>query len=44
MGEPALFKTLPLKDLKKLLKGAGSTTRHIVLEDGAGTLGPCRPS
>jgi hypothetical protein len=32
------FKTLPLKDPKKLLKGAGSTTRHIVLKDGAKTL------
>ena len=32
------FKTLPLKDPDKLLKGAGSTTRHIVLKDGAATL------
>lgn len=32
------FKTLPLKDPKKLLKGAGTTTRHIVLKDGAKTL------
>ena len=32
------FKTLPLKDPKKLLKGAGKTTRHIVLKDGAATL------
>jgi len=32
------FKTLPLKDPKKLLKGAGTTTRHIVLADGAKTL------
>ena len=32
------FKTLPLKDPDKLLKGSGSTTRHIVLADGAKTL------
>lgn len=32
------FKTLPLKDPAKLLKGAGSTTRHIVLADGGKTL------
>jgi hypothetical protein len=32
------FKTLPLKDPNKLLKGSGSTTRHIVLADGAKTL------
>lgn len=32
------FKTLPLKDPDKLLKGSGSTTRHIVLADGAMTL------
>jgi hypothetical protein len=32
------FKTLPLKDPGKLLKGAGKTTRHIVLKDGAATL------
>ena len=32
------FKTLPLKDPEKLLQGAGSTTRHIVLKDGAATL------
>ncbi len=32
------FKTLPLEDPHRLLKGAGSTTRHIVLKDGAGTL------
>src|ERR1700748_968160 len=32
------FKTLPLKDPDKLLKGSGSTTRHIVLSDGAKTL------
>jgi hypothetical protein len=32
------FKTLPLKDPEKLLRGAGKTTRHIVLEDGAATL------
>ena len=32
------FKTLPLKDPEKLLRGAGKTTRHIVLKDGAGTL------
>jgi hypothetical protein len=32
------FKTLPLKDPKKLLKGLGSTTRHIVLVEGAKTL------
>jgi hypothetical protein len=32
------FKTLPLKDPHKLLKGSGSTTRHIVLADGAKTL------
>lgn len=32
------FKTLPLKDPKKLLKGAGSTTRHVVLKEGAATL------
>jgi hypothetical protein len=32
------FKSLPLKDPHKLLKGAGKTTRHIVLKDGAATL------
>lgn len=32
------FKTLPLKDPDKLLKGNGKTTRHIVLKDGAETL------
>jgi hypothetical protein len=32
------FKTLPLKDPDKLLKGSGKTTRHIVLKDGAATL------
>ncbi|HEX4859670.1 MAG TPA: hypothetical protein VFV07_00445, partial [Rhizomicrobium sp.] len=32
------FKTLPLKDPRKLLKGAGKTTRHIVLKDGAAML------
>jgi hypothetical protein len=32
------FKTLPLKDPEKLLKGSGKTTRHIVLTDGAKTL------
>src|SRR5262245_3141039 len=32
------FKTLPLKDPGKLLKGSGSTTRHIVLAEGAKTL------
>ena len=32
------FKTLPLKDPKKLLNGSGKTTRHIVLADGARTL------
>jgi len=32
------FKTLQLKDPDKLLKGSGSTTRHIVLADGAATL------
>jgi hypothetical protein len=32
------FKTLPLKDPDKLLKGSGTTTRHIVLSDGAKTL------
>ena len=32
------FKTLPLKDPDKLLKGSGSTTRHIVLTEGAKTL------
>src|SRR5580698_8763975 len=32
------FKTLPLKDTDKLLKGLGSTTRHIVLAEGAKTL------
>jgi hypothetical protein len=32
------FKTLPLRDPKKLLKGAGKTARHIVLKDGAKTL------
>jgi hypothetical protein len=32
------FKTLPLKDPGKLLKGGGKTTRHIVLKDGAATL------
>ncbi len=31
-------KTLPLKDPDKLLKGSGSTTRHIVLAGGAKTL------
>jgi hypothetical protein len=29
---------LPLKDPDKLLKGSGSTTRHIVLTEGAKTL------
>lgn len=32
------FRTLPLEDPNKLLKGSGSTTRHIVLKDGAKTL------
>jgi hypothetical protein len=32
------FRTLPLKDPDKLLKGSGKTTRHIVLKDGAKTL------
>ena len=32
------FRTLPLKDPEKLLKGSGKTTRHIVLKDGAKTL------
>jgi len=32
------FKTLPLKDPQKLLKGTGKTTRHIVLKEGAATL------
>ncbi len=32
------FKTLPLKDPGKLLQGSGSTTRHIVLRNGAKTL------
>ena len=32
------FKTLPLKDPDKLLRGSGTTTRHIVLSDGAKTL------
>ena len=32
------FKTLPLKDPDGLLRGAGTTTRHIVLADGAKTL------
>jgi hypothetical protein len=32
------FKTLPLEDPGKLLKGSGKTTRHIVLKDGAKTL------
>lgn len=32
------FKTLPLKDSGKLLQGSGSTTRHIVLRQGAKTL------
>jgi len=32
------FKTLPLDDPMKLLKGAGTTTRHIVLARGAKTL------
>lgn len=32
------FKTLPLKDPDKLLKGSGKTTRHIVLADGAKSL------
>jgi hypothetical protein len=32
------FKTLPLKDPDTLLKGSGTTTRHIVLADGAKTL------
>jgi|ERR1700749_333957 len=32
------FKTLPLKDSDKLLKGSGSTTRHIVLAEGTKTL------
>jgi hypothetical protein len=31
------FKTLPLRDPQKLLKGSGRTTRHIVLKDGAKT-------
>jgi hypothetical protein len=33
------FGTLPLKDPQKLLKGNGKTTRHIILTDGAATLG-----
>ena len=33
------FGTLPLRDPQKLLKGIGKTTRHIVLTDGAATLG-----
>jgi hypothetical protein len=32
------FGTLLLKDPHKLLRGSGSTTRHIVLADGAKTL------
>ena len=32
------FKTLPLKDPNRLLKGSGATTRHIVLKNGAKTL------
>jgi len=32
------FKTLPLCDPHKRLKGTGKTTRHIVLDDGARTL------
>lgn len=32
------FGTLPLKDPTKRLKGAGKTTKHIVLTDGAATL------
>jgi hypothetical protein len=32
------FKTLPLKDPDRLLMGSGSTTRHIVLAEGARTL------
>ena len=32
------FKTLPLTDPKKLLKGSGTTTRHLVLTEGAKTL------
>ena len=32
------FKTMPLKDPDKLLKGSGTTTRHIVLNEGAKTL------
>jgi hypothetical protein len=32
------FKTLPLKDPDKILKGSGTTTRHIVLADGVKTL------
>jgi hypothetical protein len=32
------FKTLPLKDPEKLLKGSGKTTKHIVLKNGARTL------
>jgi len=32
------FKTMPLKDPDKLLKGSGTTTRHIVLTEGAKTL------
>jgi hypothetical protein len=32
------FRTLPLEDPEKRLKGTGSTTRHIVLANGAATL------
>src|SRR5437868_10301095 len=32
------FKTMPLKDPDKLLKGSGTTTRHVVLTEGAKTL------
>ena len=32
------FKTLPLRDPTKRLKGTGKTTKHIVLTDGAKTL------
>src|SRR5215467_13306811 len=32
------FKTLPLRDPQKLLRGSGTTTRHIVLKEGAKTL------
>jgi hypothetical protein len=32
------FGTLPLKDPTRRLKGAGKTTRHIVLADGTATL------